>query len=302
MDAIHVVPLGTSSATPTRERNVSSLALFLDGRSLLFDCGEGTQYQLIRSPLRLGHLEAIFITHAHGDHLFGLPGLLATLSMQGRSAPLTVFAPRGIDHFVTAALQYSYLQLGYPYEIREVSAGEIMRTEGYSVHALPLDHRVPTFGYTIVESDRLGRFDVGRAHELGIPEGPIYALLQQGEDVILDDGRLVRSTDVVGPPRPGRRVAYCTDSAPCANAVDLARDSDLLIHEATYADDMEDEARLRKHCTARQAALIAVEAGARRLLLTHFSPRYSDTTVLLEEARAVFANVEVARELEAVRV
>lgn len=302
MDAIHIVPLGTSSATPTRERNVSSLALFLDGRSLLFDCGEGTQYQLIRSPLRLGHLEAIFITHAHGDHLFGLPGLLATLSMQGRSAPLTVFAPRGIDHFVTAALQYSYLQLGYPYEIREVSAGEIMRGEGYTVRALPLDHRVPTFGYTIVESDRPGKFDVERAHELGIPKGPIYALLQHGEDVILDDGRLVRSTDVVGPPRPGRRVAYCTDSAPCANAVDLARDSDLLIHEATYADDMEGEARLRKHCTARQAASIAVEAGARRLLLTHFSPRYSDTTVLLEEARTVFANVEVARELEAVRV
>lgn len=302
MDAIHIVPLGTSSATPTRERNVSSLAVFLDGRSLLFDCGEGTQYQLIRSPLRLGHLEAIFITHAHGDHLFGLPGLLATLSMQGRSTPLAVHAPRGVETFVTAALQYSYLQLGYPYEIREVAEGEIVRAEGYSVRALRLDHRVPTFGYTVIESDRPGKFDVDRARELGIPKGPMYALLQEGEDVTLDDGRFIRSADVVGPPRAGRRVTYCTDSAPCANAIELARGSDLLIHEATYADDMEDEARLRKHSTSRQAAAIAKEALASRLLLTHFSPRYTDTTVLLEEARSVFPNVEVARELEAVRV
>lgn len=302
MDTIHVVPLGISSATPTRERNVSSLAVFLDGRSLLFDCGEGTQYQLIRSPLRLRNLAAIFITHMHGDHVFGLPGLLATLNMQGRDTPLTIFGPRGLDSFVTPALQYCYLQVGYPYQIVETTGGHLFAGEGYAVRALPLDHRIPTFGYAVIEDDRPGKFDVYRARELGVPEGPQFAQLQNGENVTLEDGRIVRSSDVVGPPRAGRRIAYCTDSAPCRNAVELARDCDLLIHESTYGDDMADEAARRKHSTARQAAGIAADAGAKRLLLTHFSPRYTDPAVLLEQARSVFPNVEIARELEAVRV
>lgn len=302
MDAIRIVPLGTSSATPTRERNVSSTAMFLDGRSLLFDCGEGSQHQLIRGPIRFGLLEAILVTHLHGDHVFGLPGLLATLSMQGRNEPLAMYGPPGLEHFVMAALQYTYLQLGFPYHIMEVTPGTIRTANGYSIRALPLDHRIPTFGYTVIEDDRTGRFDVARAYELGVPEGPLFAKLQNGESVVLDDGRVVRSEEVLGLPRKGRRVAYVTDTAPCENAVELARDVDLLIHEATYADDMVEEAVRRKHSTARDAATIAASAGAKRLLLTHFSPRYTDPTVLLEEARSVFPDVEIAQQLEPVLV
>jgi len=294
MDQIRVVFLGTGAAAPTRTRNVSSLAVVLDGDVLVFDAGEGTQHQLMRSTLRPGSIEAIFITHLHGDHLFGLPGLLATLGLNGRDRPLRLIGPRGLHRFVSA-IPYR----GTPYEIviTESSGGEVLRADGYRVIAAMLNHSVECLGYCVVEDDRAGTFDIAHARDLGVPAGPLYRRLQHGNDVTLDDGRVIRSSDVVGPPRRGRRIAFCTDTRPCDAAIELARDADLLIHEATYANDHANEARERFHATAEEAAHVAVAANARRLVLTHISARYDDTSVLQAEAAAIFSPVEIASDL-----
>jgi ribonuclease Z len=299
MDDIRVTFLGTSSASPTLARNVASLAVTLDGRVLLFDCGEGTQHQLLRSTVRSGSIDAIFITHLHGDHLFGLPGLLATLGLNGRTAPLTIYGPPGLQPFITAVPF-----LGNPYAISVVAIeeGEVMRGDGFRVIAAPLDHRIECFGFCIIEDDRRGTFDLERAAALGVPEGPQFAALHRGEDVTLDDGRIVRSADVVGAQRRGRHVAYCTDTRPCANSVALAHGADLLIHESTYAADMATEAHERGHATTVEAARVAAEANCERLLLTHFSSRYVDVAPLVDEARGVFAATDAAADFMTVRV
>lgn len=295
---MRVIFLGTSSAAPSRERNVSSIAIVIEGRVLLFDCGEATQHQLLHAPVRSGSIEAIFLTHLHGDHVYGLPGLLATLSLNGRSEPLTVYGPRGTADYVEAVLRTTFHHPIFPLEIREES--EHVR-DGLRVTFAPLDHSIPTIGWCLVEDDRPGRFDVARARELGVPEGPAFGVLQRGGEVEVN-GRVIRSEDVVGPKRRGRRVAYCTDTRPCDAAVDLARDADLLIHEATYGDELAAEAHERFHSTARGAATIARRANARILYLTHFSVRYSDVEPLVAQAREVFSRSVAAADLLEVSV
>ncbi|MBI4852789.1 MAG: ribonuclease Z [Acidobacteria bacterium] len=297
-----VIMLGTSSGTPTKERNVSSLAIFINGHWLLFDCGEGTQYRLLRAPVRLGQLDAIFLTHVHGDHIFGLPGLLATLSMQHRPNPLYVYGPRGIKDFITMSLKLSVTRLSYELKITEVEAGIVRKADGYTVNCLPLDHQVLDFGYAVIENDHPGKFDLEKARALGIAPGPLYGKLQSGQDIILEDGREIKSSDIVGLPRKGRKVVYCTDTRPCQNSVELARNADLLIHESTYAEDLAEEAPPRGHSTAIQAATIAEKAQVERLLITHFSPRYLDNSVLLSEARSIFPNTDAARDFLEVEV
>lgn len=297
-----LVMLGTSSGTPTKDRNVSALAVQFGGRWLLFDCGEGTQYRIMQTALKPGQLEAIFVTHLHGDHVYGLPGLLGTLSLQHRETPLAVYGPAGLRDLLGAMLRYSYLKLPYELSINEVESGLVCKGEGYTVACRQLDHRVTDYGYAVIEDDKPGKFDLERAIELGIPAGPLYRQLQLGQDVTLPDGRQVRSSDVVGAKRPGRRLVYCTDTRPCAAAVELARGANLLVHEATYADDLAHEARKRGHSTAKQAARIAAEASVKRLLITHFSPRYLDAGLLLSEARSVFSATDAARDLMEIEV
>jgi ribonuclease Z len=292
-----VIILGTSSGIPTPSRNVSALAIFVNGRWLLFDCGEATQHRLQLAPVRLGQLDAIFFTHLHGDHLYGLPGLLASLSLQHRQQPLNLYGPRGLRDFIMAALRFSATRLSYELLITEVEAGTIRQQDGYRVDCLPLYHRVPDFGYSVIEDDRLGRFDVAQAQALGIPAGPLYGRLQAGETITLPDGRMIDSNMVVGPRRAGRRITYCTDTRPCSNSIKLAKNANLLIHEATYNNEHSQEAQERGHSTAAQAAEVARAAQARKLLLTHFSPRYPDTTSLLHEARRIFPATEAARDL-----
>lgn len=297
-----VVMLGTSSGTPTKERNVSSLAIFINGHWILCDCGEGTQYRLLRAPVRMGQLEVICLTHMHGDHIFGLPGLLATLSMQHRAEPLQIYGPKGIKEFIQNALKLSSTRLIYGLKITEVSAGLVHKGDGYSISCLPLDHQVTDYGYAITEDDRPGKFDLDQAKALGIPPGPLYGKLQRGEDVTLSDGRLIESSAIVGPIRKGRRVAYCTDTRPCANSVALAQGASLLIHEATYTQDMVQEAQERGHSTAAQAATIAQQAQPDRLLITHFSPRYLDAYELLSEARQIFPATDAARDFTEIEI
>ncbi|HEY0156362.1 MAG TPA: ribonuclease Z [Thermoanaerobaculia bacterium] len=285
---MRLIFLGTSSGTPSRERNVSSVALLLDdGALLLFDCGEGTQHRLQLAPVRGGAIDAIFLSHLHGDHVYGLPGLLATLSMNGRTRPLDVVGPEGTAEYVEATLRTSFHNPSF--EVR-VSLPPF-RGDGYTVTAAPLEHSVPCLGYLFAEDERPGKFDVEKAKALGIAPGPAYA-------------ELIRANDarVLGPSRPGRRIAYCTDTRPCENAVQLARDADVLIHESTYGTELTTEAHERYHSTAVDAARVAAEAGARRLLLTHFSTRYGDVTPLVEQARSVFAATEAAADLVAFEV
>jgi ribonuclease Z len=294
VDQIRIVFLGTSAGTPTPQRNMAAVAIVLDGRVLLFDCGEGTQYRLQIAPVRASAIEAIFLTHLHGDHLFGLPGLLASLGLQGRTLPLTVYAPRGLASFLRG-VPYP----GIPYELRvaEVAAGEVLRADGFRIVAAPVVHHAPCFAYGLIEDDRAGRFDIARARELGVPHGPLLGRLQRGHDVTLPDGRVVASSEVLGPARPGRRVVYCTDTRPCPAAIELARGADVLIHESTYAAALAQEARERDHATSVEAAEVAREAGVQRLILTHFSPRYEDVAPLVAEARTIFPATEAAADL-----
>jgi ribonuclease Z len=285
---IKITFLGTSAGMPTRDRNVASVVVTMDGRVLLFDCGEGTQHQLMRSAVRFGAIEAIFLTHLHGDHLFGLPGLLASMSLNAREKPLALYGPAGVAEFMRALPLY---HTSFDLEIHEIAPGRVRRADGYAVDAAPLVHSAACFGFRVVEDDRPGEFDVARARALGIEPGPAYGRLQRGEAV--GD---VKPSDVLGPTRPGRRIVYCTDTRPCDEAIELARGAAVLIHEATYGSDMAEEAVARLHSTAAEAAAVAREAEVERLLITHISPRYTEPAMLLDEARQIFAQTELAED------
>lgn len=291
---------GTGAGTPTTRRNVTSMALRMyeeRGTYWMFDCGEGTQHQVMRSPLKLTKCEFIFITHLHGDHLFGLPGLLASRSSQGATTPLTVFGPQGLGDYMKTVFGVSRTEVEYPLLIKEIDAGVVWSDEHFTVTALPLEHRIPCFGYRIQEKDRVGKLKFELLRDKGIPPGPIYGQLKKGEDVTLPDGELLFAASVLGEPIPGRSVAILGDTRPCDNAVRLARHVDLLVHEATFMADKAENAHEFGHSTAMQAAEIAKKAGAKKLALTHFSSRYKDEEMmnkLLEEARQIFPSTHLA--------
>lgn len=301
-----IIPLGTSSGKPTLRRNVSALAVVREAEWLLFDCGEGTQMQIPRAGLNPSRLDAIFITHLHGDHFNGASGLLSTMGLDRRARELALTGPAGIREYLETLARLKILFINYPLTLNEYDRLERMtvvyEAEQFVVKSLPLDHRVFTLGYRIDERARPGRFNLEKARELGVPEGPLYGRLQSGNEVALPGGRVVRPADVLGPPRPGKSVAYCTDTRPCNAAVELARGVDLLVHEATYLEELKDEAREYGHSTAAGAARVALEAGVRRMLITHFSTRYPDPSPLLAEARAIFPETYLAQELSEVEV
>lgn len=303
---MRVIPLGTSSGKPTLKRNVSALAIAREAEWLLFDCGEGTQMQIARAGLNPSRLSAIFITHLHGDHFNGLAGLLSTMGLDRRARDLTLVGPPGINEYLETLARLKILFVNYPLEVREFGSvsnlTSVYETSEYVVQAHPLDHRLFALGYRLEERPRPGRFNLDRARELGIPEGPLFRRLQMGEEIQLNDGRTIRPAEVLGPPRPGKTVAYCTDTRPFDGAIKLGRGADLLIHEATYTEEFTQEARDYGHSTAAQAARIARESGAQRLLITHFSTRYPDLTPLFEEARAVFPDTSLAEDLLQIEV
>jgi ribonuclease Z len=303
---MRVIPLGTSSGKPTLKRNVSALAVAREGEWLLFDCGEGTQMQLARAGLNPSRLSAIFITHLHGDHFNGLSGLLSTMGLDRRTRELTLVGPQGISEYLDTLARLKILFVNYRLTIREFTSisgtALVYETSDYTVSARALDHRVFAMGYRIQERERPGRFNLERARALDVPEGPLFGRLQSGKNVQLDDGRVIHPSDVLGPPRPGKSIAYCTDTRPFAGSLELARGVDLLIHEATYLEDFAAEAHVYGHSTAMQAARIARDSAARQLLITHFSTRYPDAAPLLEEARTIFPNTIMAYDLLEVEV
>jgi len=289
---------------PTRARNVSGVALRLPQRAeaWLFDCGEGTQHQLQRTPIRISQISRIFISHLHGDHLFGLMGLLATCGLAGQGQEIHLYGPDGLEEYVRVCGKISRTTLSDTLRIHTVEPGLVHEEEEFSVTCRPLKHRIPSFGYRVTESERPGRFDVERAQALGIPPGPLYGRLKHGESVELADGRIVNGRELIGATVEGRSFVYCTDTIYCRGAVELSAHADALIHEATFAEQDEPLAVQSMHSTTTMAARVAREAQARQLLITHFSPRYAaDAQItpdeLLAQARAVFPRTDMARDL-----
>ena len=289
--------LGTSAARPTVERNVSSLALAREGETLLFDCGEGTQRQMMRYGVSFA-LSEIFFTHFHADHFLGMIGLVRTLGLQGREEPLRLYGPRGAKQVLNNALLLGVEKVPFGVEIREVMPGAVIgERDGYSITAFATDHGAGSIGYALVESERYGKFDPERARALAIPEGPLWGKLQRGETIEFADGRKLTAESVVGPRRPGRKVVITGDTAPCASVVDAAAGANLLVHEATFGEEEKDRAKETFHSTAREAAQVARAAKVRKLVLTHLSARYSiSADELVKEAKEVFAEVAAAKD------
>ena len=305
---MQVTFLGTSSGVPTRSRNVSSVALRLPQRSelWLFDCGEGTQHQFLRSNLRLSQLKKIFITHMHGDHIFGLPGLLASLGLAGNSSGLNLYGPTHLKEYLNSILRTSSSRISYPFQIKTVEEAAhnreiLFEDKDFLVTCIPLKHRVPAFAYRVDQKERPGRFNLEHAKTLKIPPGPIYSALQKGEKVKLEDGRILNGKDFTGPSRPGMSLVYCTDTIFSEAAIELAYEADLLIHESTFAHKDSKLAYERAHSTSTMAAQIALEAKVGQLVLTHLSPRYAPNNEitpndLLNEAKAIFPNTLLAKD------
>lgn len=293
---LSVTFLGTGAACPTVERNVTALAVHREGEMLLFDCGEGTQRQMMRYGVGFSFRD-IFISHYHADHILGIIGLIRTLGLQDRKDPIVLYGPRGAKRILGGLIGVGVERNKFPVEIQEVAPGDRLKRGEYDLAVFPTDHRPDTVGYALVEHDRLGRFDPDRARALGIPEGPLWGKIHRGRPVTLEDGRTIDPGVLVGPARPGRTLVYAGDTRPCQAVADAAAGADLLIHEATFGEDEAARAVETGHSTAREAGLIARAAGVRRLLLTHISARYSrEAPELLADARAVFAEAEIARD------
>lgn len=299
---MELIFLGTGAGIPAKQRNVSSLVLQMNeerGSSWMFDCGEATQHQILRTPVKTRKIEKIFITHLHGDHIYGLPGLLGSRSFQGGVEPLTIYGPVGIKEYVETSLRLSQTHLKYKLSFFEIQEdGLIFEDETFMVEALPLDHAILSYGYRIIEKDKPGELRADLLKEAGIPPGPIYSKLKKGETVQLEDGRMINGKEYIGSPKAGRIVAILGDTRPCGNAVNLALQADCMVHEATFKQGQEEMAIDYFHSTTVQAAECAVKADAKRLILTHISSRFTmdDEIELLNEAKAVFQSTELAKD------
>jgi ribonuclease Z len=293
--------LGTGAGVPAKLRNVTSIALKLleeRGAIWLFDCGEATQHQILHTSIKPRRIEKIFITHLHGDHIYGLPGLLSSRSFQGGESLVTVYGPAGIREFIEVSLKISKSYLKYPIEIVEIEDGVIFEDDQFIVEAKLLEHGIPSYGYRVVERDRPGTLLADKLAAAGVRPGPDYKKIKNGEEVVLENGKLINPDEFVGPPQKGRIVTVLGDTRVCQNAVLLAKDADLLIHEATFSEDEEVLAHEYFHSTTLQAADTAVKARAKKLCLTHISSRYdrNDWKLLEEEAGKVFSNTVISED------
>ena len=305
---MNITFLGTSSGVPTLTRNVSSLALKLSQSSevWLFDCGEGTQHQIIKSNIKSSQIKKIFITHMHGDHVYGLPGLLATLGLSGNSNGIEIYGPSELRGFINSALNTSYCKLSFPLHFVEVEnfASQnktLFEDDKIKVNCACLKHRIPAYGYRVSEKDKPGIFDVKKAEAMKIAPGPIYSELQQGKKVELVDGRTFDGKEFCGPPRKGESFVYCTDTVFSEAAVSLSKNADLLVHESTFSQEDESMAYEKLHSTTIMAAKTALLSNTKKLIITHFSPRYTNKNAvtpidLLKEAQKVFPNTQLAKD------
>ena len=304
---MRIVLLGTSSAVPTLTRGLSATAVIRDGDVFLFDCGEGTQVQLMRSGVKRSRIHSIFIGHLHGDHLYGIAGLLSTMHLDGREEPLNVFGPEGLRGYLNASFRTADLQFKFGLRVQEFPRGyrgRVLDESEFHVDALPLEHSIFCLGWRLQEKTKPGTFNLEEAQALGVPRGPLYGKLQRGERVTLAGGKVITPEMVLGPPRPGKSVAYCLDTQFSERSIELAENCTALIHESTFGPDGVDLAHDRKHSTMEDAARVAKEAKVTHLIATHFSSRYDNRQVLKigDDARAVFENITVGRDLLEVEI
>jgi len=295
--SLTVVFLGTAGSVPTPKRSLPSIVIKRRGEILMFDCGEGVQRQMILAGVGFHRKMKIFVTHMHGDHVLGLPGLLQTMSLLNRERKLEVFGPPGIKDFVEAVQRTVQFVLTFPVEVTEVAEdGVVCEEADYEVRGVWANHVVPSLAYALVEKPRPGRFYPEKARALGVPEGPLWSRLQRGEAVKLPNERTVSPEQVVGPPRRGRKIVYTGDTRPFERLVKFAENADLLIHDATLDDELAEKAFEDGHSTPSQAAETAKKARVKKLVLTHVSARYKETGVLLKQAEKTFPNVTVAED------
>ncbi len=291
--------LGTGAGVPSTKRNVSSAALRLDSGDIwLFDCGEATQHQILSASITLSRINKIFITHLHGDHIFGLPGILGSRSFQGGEAELVVYGPAGIKEFIECALTVSKTHLRYPLRVEEIEDGTHVEENGFEIRTTLLEHGIDSYAYRIEEEDKPGALNAEKLMKLGVQPGPIYKKLKNGESIELDDSTIVHADEVIGPTIKGRHVVICGDTRYTSKTVAFADCADLLVHEATFSDEKTSLAKEYYHSTTTQAARIAKKAGVGKLLLNHISSRYQDKDIptLLEEARKIFGNTDIVED------
>jgi ribonuclease Z len=285
---------------PTAQRAPSAVLVRRGGERLLFDCGEGTQRQLLRSTVGLPELPEVFVSHFHADHYLGLPGMLKTFALRGRELPLTIYGPPGLKELF-GALRRIFGKLTYPLELVELRAGDVLERGEYDLVTFPVAHAVQSLGFALVEHERPGRFDVAGADALGVPSGPERGMLQGGDPITLADGRVVSPDEVLGPPRPGRKVVLSGDTAPSVTVLEAARGAEVLVHEATFMDEERERAQETGHATALEAAELAREAEVGLLALTHLSNRYFGPEVA-REARTIFPDTVVPKDFDAIDV
>ncbi len=295
---LSVLFLGTAASAPTSRRGLAAHLIRRGGDRILVDCGEGTQRQLLRSGAGLVDVDEILLTHCHADHFLGLPGLLKTFGLRAREAPLQLFGPVGLRALM-ASMDPVIGRLPYRLELVELRPGDALDRDGYRISAIATDHGIPSLGYALVEDERPGRFDLDAARRLGVPEGPMFGLLQHGQAVTLASGETIAPADVVGATRPGRTVVFSGDTRPCRALFDAAAGADVLVHEATFLEDERDRAAETGHTTAMQAARLARDAGVRLLALTHLSTRYLGREIAAE-AGAEFPETVVPRDFDTI--
>lgn len=291
---MEIIFLGTSSAVPTLERNHPSIALRAFAEVMLFDCGEGTQRQLIEAKISPMKITKIFISHFHGDHILGLGGLIQSLGFRGREKDLDIYGPKGLHKIINAISSFGYFQINYNLNIHEIQDGTIIETEDYVVECAKVEHNIPSYAYSIREKKK-PLFLREKAEELGIPPGPLYGKLHNGEEVEFE-GRIIKPEQVLGEAKKGKKISYSGDTRPCEAMIRLARDSDILIHESTYEAEDYQRAVDNAHSTSVEAAEIAKEAEVKELVLTHISTRYTSDENIKSEAQKVFKNTKVAKD------
>lgn len=299
---LRIIFLGTGGSLPTRNRNPSAVLVNRKGELILFDCGEGTQQQMMRAKTGMMSLSSIFISHFHADHFLGIPGLIQTMSFMGRKEPLTIYGPENTKEFTELFKALGYFNLKYEIRGVQLKPDEIVDKGEYVIQALETDHSIPSFGYALIEKPRPGRFNREKAIELGISPGPLFSKLQRGNSIEID-GKIIRPEDVMGVSRSGRTIVYSGDTRPCESVLEASRGADLLIHDGSFADEMADWAEESKHSTAGEVAALAKEAGVRKLILTHISSRYTDDSEpVLSDSKKIFENVIIAEDLMEVEV
>jgi ribonuclease Z len=301
--SLRVIFLGTAGSVPTPKRSLPAILIQRKGEQVMFDCGEGVQRQMMKAKTGFHKKMKIFVSHMHGDHVLGLPGLLQTMALLDRERKLEVYGPSGIKRFIEAIKETVQFVLTFPVEIHEIEeAGIVCEEEEYAVKAVWANHVIQSLAYALEEKPRPGRFYPEKAEALGVPEGPLWSKLQHEHMVNLPDGRVIKPEQVVGPPRPGRKIVYTGDTRPFKGFAEFAAGADLLIHDATLDDELAERAAEDGHSTSSQAAENARKAKVKQLVLTHVSARYDDTSVLLEQAQKVFKNTRVAEDFMKIEI